>query len=560
MKVTHESPLPGMLQLPLILLCSAAPILARAEGVAAAPGTAAARPNILYIMADDHSAQAIGAYAGRLAPLDPTPTIDRLAKEGMRFTNCFCVNSICSPSRASILTGQYSQSNRVLWLDQPLPPERQYLPKLMHDAGYVTAIIGKWHLTDEPAAFDYYKTYPIQGTYFDPVFCEKGKGKYPDNKVATKGHEADVVTDSALDWLQHRDPSKPFFFCLHYKSPHDDFENAPRYNDYLKDVEIPEPDSLYHDRNHGSIATRGDHDELLRFLGSSVGRRNVFRNMLSFAKLKADSPRSDDELKHQAYQAYLKRYLRCVKGIDDNLRRLLAWMEQEGLMNNTLIVYTSDQGMWLGEHDYVDKRWMYEESLRMPLIVRYPGAIKAGATSDAIINTTDFAPTLLDYAGAETPSYMQGHSFRSILETGKTDAKWRTATYYRYWMHLAHHYNPAHFGIRTGRYALMFFYGILPDGKGIQTPPGWEFYDLQSDPEELDNRYDDPKYTSVIAELKTQLKQLRQQNGETDHNYPAVQAVVDKFWDTTPENRAAAVEISHAAARQFDELQKVPVR
>ncbi len=518
------------------------------------PAPAPAKPNILYIMADDHTTQAVGVYGGRLAPLNPTPTIDKLAKEGIRFDRCFCINSICSPSRASIMSGQYSQVNGVLWLEQPLPPERQYLPKLMHDAGYQTAIVGKWHLTAEPAAFDYYKVLPGQGHYFNPEFFEKGKGVYPNNKVQTVGHEADVVTDSTIDWLKNRDKSKPFFFCLHYKSPHDNFENAPRYDTYLQNTEIPYPDSFFNDGNHGSVSTKGVNDELIHYLGSSVGRRNVFRNMLPLGGLDAHSPLSDDELKKQSYQTYLKKYLRCVKGVDDNLARLFTYMKSEGLMDNTIIVYTSDQGIWLGEHDYIDKRWMYEESLRMPFIVRYPPAIKAGTTSDAIINTTDFAPTLLDYAGVPTPTYMQGHSFRSILETGKTPSDWRTATYYRYWMHLAHHYNPAHFGIRTTRYALIFFYGVRTDGGGIQTPPGWEFYDLQNDPEEMNNLYDDPKYAATIADLKTQLKQLRQQYGETDAKYPKVQAIIDEFWNTTPKTQAEAEVISHNAKAAFEKL------
>ena len=513
-------------------------------------------PNILYIMADDHTAQAIGAYGGRLAALNPTPTIDRLAKEGMRLNKVFCMNSICSPSRASILTGQYSQSNGVLWLSQPLPPEKQYLPRLMHDAGYTTAIIGKWHLEAEPAAFDYYKVLPGQGRYFNPDFYEKEKGVYPHNLVHTQGHETDVATDSALAWLKNRDQGKPFFCCLHYKAPHDDFENAPRYDNYLKDVEIPYPPSLFTNGNHGSIATRGDQDELTPYIGSSIGRRNVFRNMLYLGGLKRNSPLSDDDVKKASYQTYLKKYLRCVKGIDDNLKRVFDYLQTEGLMDNMVIVYTGDQGLWLGEHDYGDKRWMYEESMRMPLLVRYPPAIKAGSTSDALINNTDFAPTLLDFAGVPTPAYMQGRSFKSVLETGQPPAGWRTATYYRYWMHLAHHLNPAHFGLRTDRYKLIFFYGIRADGGGIQTPPGWEFYDLAQDPEEMDNRYDDPKNAAIIADLKTQLKQLREQYGETDAKYPAVEKVIDRFWDSTDATRAEARQISHSAKTAFEKLSK----
>jgi arylsulfatase A-like enzyme len=508
------------------------------------------RPNILYIMSDDHTYQAIGAYGSRLAKLNPTPNLDRLAREGIRLDRVFCNNSICSPSRATIISGQYSQANGVLKLDEALPPERQYLPNLMGAAGYTTAIVGKWHLKAMPN-FDYYKVMPGQGRYFDPEFYETGKGQYGQTLVKTQGYSTDVITDGALAWLENRDKSKPFFFCLQYKAPHANFENAPRYDNYLADVTIPEPDNLLNVGNHGSIATRGDHDELIHFLGGSVGRRNVFYSQTRYIGLQK-SELSGDALTREAYQRYLKKYLRCVKGVDDNVQRVFDYLKREGSLDNTVILYTGDQGMWLGEHDYIDKRWMYEESMRMPLLVRYPQSIKAGSSSKALINNTDFAPTMLDFAGVKTPGYMHGQSFRSILETGQTPADWRSATYYRYWMHLAHLWNPAHFGIRTDRYKLIFFYGINPDGKGIQTPPGWEFYDLDKDPEEMNNCYDDPAYATIIAGLKEELQKLREQYGETDKNYPAVQAIIDKHWNTTAESRTEAVRISHAAKATFE--------
>ncbi len=504
-------------------------------------------PNILYIMADDHAAHAIGAYGGRLAELNPTPTLDRLARNGALFTNTFCNNSICTPSRASILTGQYSQTNGVLDLDGHLPPERQYLPMELKKAGYQTAIIGKWHLKDEPAAFDYYSVMVAagqQGTYFDPEFIQTGMkfGKHGDPGIETiqyKGHSTDVVTDQTLDWLENkRDKDRPFFLMYHFKAPHDLFENAPRYDSYLEDVDVPEPDSLWERGNHGSVATRGENDSLIHEIGSSVSKRNPNRNQGQALGIDPNLP--DDEYTRQSYQLYLKRYLRCVRGIDDNVKRVLDYLEQNNLLDNTVIIYTSDQGMMLGEHDYIDKRWMYEESLRMPFIMHYPKAIKPGTKVDAIVNNTDFAPTILDYAGLPTPDYMQGRSFRSIVETGKVPDDWQTSTYYRYWMHMVHHDNPAHFGVRTRDYKLIFYYGrdVIPEGREcwgsrawMHTPPGWELYDMRNDPFEMNNLYGNPAYADVVRQLKAELKRLRETLNETDENYPHIQAIIDEHWD-----------------------------
>ncbi len=486
------------------------------------------RPNILFIMSDDHCAQGIGAYGGRLAKLNPTPNIDKLASEGMLLENCFCNNSICVPSRASILTGQYSQTNGALDLNDKLLRERHYLSKLMQKAGYNTAMLGKWHLKVEPNGFDYYKVLPGQGKYFDPEFHEMGKGKWPKNKVKHKGHSSDVITDIALDWFKNkRQADKPFFLMLHFKAPHDMFQNAKRYDSYLEDVEIPEPDSLY-DRGEGSVATRGENNSLVHKIGTSVSKRHHERNMGKHMNVDQSLP--DKQYTHVAYQRYLKRYLRCVKGVDDNLGRLFEYLKKNDLMDNTVIMYTDDQGFMLGEHDYIDKRWMYEESMRMPFIIRYPKTVKPDSRTDALINNTDFAPTMLDFAGVDVPDYMQGRSFKSVVETGKEPDDWRDATYYRYWMHMAHHWNPAHFGIRTKRYKLIFFYGRTPDGKN-QTPPGWEMYDLKKDPHEMDNVYNEPQYAEVQKRLKAKLKSVREKLNETDEDYPAIQKIIEKHWD-----------------------------
>lgn len=526
-------------------------------------GMAAAtkRPNILFIMSDDHTSQAFGVYGSRLAPLNPTPTIDRLAHEGMLFENAFCTNSICTPSRATIMTGQHGHINGVQDLNGRLPPARQYLAQEMGRLGYETAIIGKWHLKELPEAFDYYNVLRRQGSYFDPVLYEKGDnggpGPVPVSPKQTdwgpgrqyKGHSSDVVTDATLRWLRERDDSKPFFLMHHFKAPHDMFQFAPRYADYLEDTHIPEPASLYQNGHNGSVATRGANDSLRSVIGSSVSHRNPNRNMGQHMKINPEVP--DPDYAHLAYQEYLKRYLRCVKGVDDNVARIFAYLEETGQMDNTIIVYTGDQGFMLGEHDTIDKRWMYEESMRMPLLVRYPPLVAAGSRSDALVNNTDFAPTLIALAGGHAPSKMQGRSFASILTTGREPAGWRTATYYRYWMHMAHaHANPAHFGLRTKRYKLIFFYGCdyrkrfqegnWPDEHlpftpkrafEFFTPPGWELYDLQTDPHEMNNLYGRPGYETLTADLKRQLRELRTELGDDDAAYPHIQEIVQAHWD-----------------------------
>ncbi|WP_405295573.1 sulfatase [Algibacter sp. Ld11] len=528
------------------------------------------KPNIIYIMSDDHTTQAFGIYGSRLASLNPTPTLDKIASEGIIFDNCFVNNSICTPSRAAILSGQHSQANGVLDLEGALPMEKQYLPIEMKKLGYQTAMIGKWHLKEQPN-FDYFNVFTKhgqQGSYFDPYLTETGMHFTEEHDPAYegkqyKGHSTDIVTDISLDWLKNkRDKSKPFILFHQYKAPHDDFEFAPRYLDYLKDTEIPEPESLYDNANNGSIGTRGENDSLIHVIGSSVSKRNTIRNMgmrlWSKQYTKNNNPDfdsteidglNDKDYTHATYQEYLKRYLRCVKGVDDNVARLIKYLKAEGLYENTIIVYTGDQGFMLGEHDYIDKRWMYEESLRMPFFVRYPEKIKPGTRTDAIINNTDFAPTLIEMAGGTPPEQMQGHSFKSILKTGKEPEDWQQSSYYRYWMHMAHaHANPAHFGIRTKQYKLIFFYGkYWVDTKDpnatwnkkswgnrfdLDTPAAWEFYDLSVDPKEMNNAYSDPKYKDIIADLKKQMIAKRKELNEDDgEKYPHIQKVIDEHWN-----------------------------
>ncbi len=479
--------------------------------------TADERPNVLFIMSDDHTTQAIGAYGSRLAGLNPTPNIDTLAREGMLLTNVFCGNSICTPSRATIMTGQHSHVNGVTTLNGSLEPKQQTLANLMKQAGYQTAMVGKWHLKKEPA-FDYYCVLPGQGSYFNPIFRDKRtKGVWPNNVRRFAGydskHSTDVITDLSLRWLKNRKGNKkPFFLMHHYKAPHDNFENAERYDWLYQDVSIPEPQSMRERENHGPQGKD--------LFGTSISKRNERRNMGHHMFVDRSLP--NDQYTGEAYQRYLKKYLRCVKGVDDGVGRVLAYLKETGELDNTIIMYTGDQGFMLGEHDYIDKRWMYEESLRMPLLVRYPKHIEAGSKSDAIINNTDFAPTMLDFAGAEVPESMQGRSLKPVL-AGNTPGDWREASYYRYWMHMAHHDNPAHYGIRTKTAKLIFFYGLPCGAAGAKqepTQPHWELYDLAKDPREMNNVFGKPEYAALQKQMLEMLDRKKQQVGDTDEDFP----------------------------------------
>ena len=462
-------------------------------GLAAEPQ----RPNIIYIMADDHAAHAISAYGSRI---NRTPNLDRIASAGVRMTNTFCTNSICTPSRAAILTGQYSHKNGVYTLNDQIDPQHENVAKELQKAGYQTAMIGKWHLVTNPAGFDYWNILPGQGVYYDPTFIT------PEGRKQYKGYCTDIIADFAIDWMKKRDTQKPFFLMCHHKAPHRPWDPAPKYKDLFANETIPEPDNLYehYEGRAASVAA------VKMKVGEDMNDRDVKQPLPKDLK--------GDALRKWAYQPYIKDYLRCIQSVDDNVGRVLDFLDAEGLSKNTIVIYTSDQGFFLGDHGWFDKRLMYEESLRMPFLMRYPAAIKPGSINGDILLNIDFAPTFLDYAGAKAPAEMQGRSFRANAE-GRTPKDWRKAMYYRYWMHNSNdHHVPSHYGVRTARWKLIYYYGKPLGMKGAQPPdttPDWELFDLEHDPREMKNLYHDPKHAKIVAELKKELDKLQKEAGDT---------------------------------------------
>ena len=440
------------------------------------------RPNILFIMSDDHASHAISAYGSRV---NRTPNIDRIAREGMRFDHCFCTNSICAPSRAVILTGKYSHLNGVIDNRLKFDGRQQTLPKLLRQAGYQTAIVGKWHLKTSPTGFDYSNILPGQGAYHDPVMIENGLRK----KHA--GYVTDLITDSAIEWLKGRPGDKPFFMMLHHKAPHANWEPDEKHAELYKDADVPEPptfDDTYETRT-GQIKNHRLH----------VGSKQWELHFKRFGPLPEGM--SEPETRKWVYQVYMKNYLRCIASVDDNVGRVLDYLDEAGLRDNTIVVYTSDQGFFLGDHGLYDKRFMYEHSLRMPFLMRYPKEIAPGSTAGRIVLNLDFAPTLLDFAGAAVPADIQGRSFRAIAR-GRTPDDWRTAMYYRFYEN-AFGIGP-HEGVRTQRYKLIhFLYG----------DEGWELYDLEKDPDEMKNLYGHPDQRELIETLKAELEMLKRRYG-----------------------------------------------
>lgn len=489
----------------------AAFFLSLPPGVTAASESApAARPNIIFIMSDDHAAHAISAYGSRI---NKTPHLDRLAKEGMRFNNCFAVNSICAPSRATILTGKYSHINGVTVFNE-FDGGQWTVAKEMQKAGYHTAMIGKWHLKSDPTGFDYWNVLVGQGFYHNPVFIDMGERK----KIT--GYATDIITDMSIEFLKNRPKDKPFFLMSHHKAPHRAWEPDEKHAQMYDGETIPEPDSF-----NDNYATRSDasREATMRI------DRDLTRNDLKLpppagltGKELQDWKRGTDTemeviengktnklsgvaLKKWKYQRYIKDYLRCVASVDDNVGRLLDYLDQTGLATNTIVIYTSDQGFFLGDHNWYDKRFMYEESIRMPFLVRYPPAIKPGSVNDAMILNVDFAPTFLDFAAQTMPAEVQGHSLKSLF-SGRTPDNWRKSWYYRYYHYPGDHQVQPHYGVRTERYKLIYFNRINE----------WELFDLQADPRELENIVNDPKSVKVVAELKSELTRLRKDLDDHD--------------------------------------------
>jgi Arylsulfatase A and related enzymes len=454
------------------------------------------KPNILFIMSDDHASHAMSCYGSRI---NRTPNIDRIAQEGMRFDNCFCTNAICSPSRASILTGTYSHLNGVKSIEDHFDGRQLTFPRLLQANGYQTAIIGKWHLghggNADPTGFDYWAVVPGQGEYHNPEFYVMGELR------RFQGYATDLITDFSLEWLRRRDKSRPFMLMCHHKAPHRPWEPDEKHAHLYEDVEIPEPDTFYDD-----YSTRAQ--------AAVEAKMRIDRDMNDEVDLKGRPPEglTPLELKKWRYQRYIKDYLRCVASIDDNVGRLLDYLDDEGIAEDTIVIYTSDQGFFLGDHGWYDKRFMYEESRRMPLVVRYPREIQAGSRMEAMALNIDFPCTFLDYAGVPIPEEMQGRSLRPLFN-GEVPSDWRTSMYYRYWMHLDEYHNVyAHYGIRTHRYKLIYYYAEALGTSGSMDesrPPEWELFDLEKDPYELNNVYADPAYADAVQELKAELRRLQ---------------------------------------------------
>jgi len=473
-------------------------------------------PNVIFIMSDDHAAHAISSYGSDLVA---TPNIDRLANEGLRFDAAFCTNSICTPSRAVILTGQHSHRNGVKTLNDVLDNSRTTFPMLLQQSGYQTAMIGKWHLghgpSSDPRGFDHWEVLPGQGRYFDPEFITE------DGLHTRPGYVTDVVTDLALDWLRHRDPAKPFALMCHHKAVHSPWEPDEAHSAIFADLDLPDPATLWDDytgRPAGASAVRMRVESMPpQYVKQLPDPELDETETLRWWTSRVDPPSLAD--RRWKYQAFLRDYLRCAASIDDNVGRVLDYLDQAGLANNTIVIYTSDQGFFLGDHGWYDKRFMYDESLRIPFIMRWPAGIAPGSVVNALVTNADFAPTILDLAGVTQPDWMQGRSFASLL-SGATPPDWQEAIYYRYWMHPNDHDVPPHYGVRTRQHKLVHFDASAFRGQAANQPQGeWELFDLESDPHELRNVYDDPAYQLVRAHLHQELDRLRHQLGDTE-DYP----------------------------------------
>lgn len=477
-------------------------------------GREPSQPNILFIMADDHTTQAISCYEGIFAKKAKTVNIDKIAADGMRFTNVFCTNSICSPSRATILTGKYSHKNGLYCLGLSFDMSQQTMVGLLGQAGYQTAVFGKWHLRCTPEGFDDYMVLPVQGRYQDPQFHMPGT----DSLITLEGWSTDIIADKTINYLRNRDRNKPFFVMCHFKATHDPWASRPPYDTLFSNQDMPAPANLFDTYENREEASRRTTLKL-EFMNQSTYPHNRLKDADNLTQ------------RNHIYQQYIRDFLRCGRVLDENVGRVMDFLEEEGLDKHTIVVYTADQGHFLGEHGFFSKRFMYEEAMRMPLIVRYPGKVKAGSVNEDLVTNLDFAPTVTDLAGLTIPDDMQGESILPLLE-GHTPDNWRQAVYYRYWQHLLHRDVTAHYGIRTKTHKLIYFYG-LPLGmtEYPAVEPSWELFDLVSDLSEMNSLYHDPGQQALIRELKESLLKLKEQYDDTDEKYPELVKVNEKyFW------------------------------
>jgi len=496
-------------------LAAAASAGAVVSGPLAARGAekASAKPNIVYIMTDDHARHAISAYGSKI---NKTPNIDRIATEGMLFDNCFVTNSICAPCRAVVLTGKHSHLNGQLTNGMRFDGAQQTFPKLLQKAGYQTAMIGKWHLRSHPTGFSYWEVLIGQGPYYNPPMIRNGE------RTKHTGYTTDIITDLALKWLKNgRDETKPFCLMYQHKAPHRNWQPGPKHLTMYDDVKIPEPDTLWDDYSNRSSAAKTQTMTISRHLSPNDLKLTPPRNLTPGQKKAWDAaynPKNEAfkkagltgrELVRWKYQRYIKDYLRCIASVDDNVGRILKYLDEAHLAKNTIVIYTSDQGFYLGDHGWYDKRWMYKESFINALVVRWPAAIKPGSKCSYLCQNLDYAPTFLDVAGVKVPDDMQGVSLLPLLK-GEKPTQWRKSLYYHYYEFPGAHSVRRHYGVRTKRYKLIYYYNIKE----------WELFDLEKDPLELKSVHADPAYADKVKELTAELARLRKGYKVTEDKRP----------------------------------------
>jgi arylsulfatase A-like enzyme len=506
-----------------------------AQQAAAAGAEGKQSPNILFIFTDDHASQALSAYGHKLN-LIQTPNLDRIAKEGALFQRCLVPNSICGPSRAVIQTGKYSHINGFVRNGNRFDGSQPTFPKMLQGAGYQTAVIGKWHLETDPTGFDHWHILPGQGIYYNPPMIRDGE------RVKHEGYTTDLITDFSIQWLRERDKSKPFMLMAQHKAPHREWAPALRHLGWNGDRVFPEPETLFDDYSGRGRAER-EQDMTLAKTFTPRDSKMEAPPYLNEEQRKAwdayyvprnqafvESDLSGDDLVRWRYQRYMHDYLGTILAVDESVGRLLDYLDEEGLAENTLVVYASDQGFYLGEHGWFDKRWIYEESLTTPMLARWPGTIPAGQTVTAMTSVIDLPETFLEVAGVPIPDDMQGRSLMPLLQ-GETPADWRTSFYYHYYEFPGAHDVRRHYGVVTDRYKLFHFYE--PEMNY------WTLIDNQADPHELTNVYDDPKYADIRGRLHDELSQLRTQLQVPEQDPPGTGGQAVRGPNRAPGNRGA---------------------